>query len=439
MTMGDRRDPLAKHLAWFSRLRWITGIVVSGAAALDRLVFNWRQDSGLILALGLAILAYNAVLRAALHATLRTPTPRLLRLAMAQMLLDLVCLSLLVGWTGGLRSPILGFFVFHMVFASLLLPRALAYGSALAAIVFLIGALAQTRQLPRDNRDAMILIGMSLTLLMTVTLTNHITRDLRRQRRRLVRQNRRIRRMTRHLRRHQRAMVRQEKMVALGQMVAGIAHEIANPLASMDSLMQLAQRKPERISVETIGKLRDQVARIHAIINQMRSMVHPTGGGEQPMPLNDVVTQAVELVRLDPRAKRIGIEQRLSQDASNVMVRPQALQQVLVNLLLNSLDAIAEVATPSLTIQTRPSDSGGAIDVIDNGCGIKPENLNRLFEPFFTTKPVGKGTGLGLSISYNLIQRQGGWIDVQSQVGVGTTMTIHLPAPTTAPVKNGAI
>jgi len=228
-------------------------------------------------------------------------------------------------------------------------------------------------------------------------------------------------------------------MVALGQMVAGVAHEIANPLASMDSLLQLAQRKAEKMSLETVGKLRDQVTRIHSIINQMRSMVHPTGGGEQPFPLNEVVAQAVEMVRLDPRAKRLGIEQRLSPEVKNAMVRPQALQQVMVNLLLNSLDAIAEVPSPSLSIHTRLDKIGYAIDVTDNGTGIKPEHMNRLFEPFFTTKPVGRGTGLGLSISYGLIQRQGGWIDVQSQLGVGTTMTIHLPGSATAAVGAGSV
>jgi signal transduction histidine kinase len=115
---------------------------------------------------------------------------------------------------------------------------------------------------------------------------------------------------------------------------------------------------------------------------------------------------------------------------------PQALQQVMVNLLLNSLDAIAEVPSPSLSIETRLGKIGYAIDVTDNGTGIKPEHMNRLFEPFFTTKPVGRGTGLGLSISYSLIQCQGGWIDVQSQLRVGTTMTIHLPASSTAAVKS---
>jgi signal transduction histidine kinase len=439
MTEAGQRHPLAPHLAWFINLRWITGVVVSVCGAADWLTFRRHPDSGMILAVGLGILVYNALLWRALGNSLRSDRPRLLRLAVAQMLLDLVCLALLVGWTGGLRSPILGFFVFHMVFASLLLPRMLAYSSALTAIALLVISLAQSGQLPDSRGDAMILIGMALTFLLTVSLTNHITRDLRRQRRRLVRQNRRIRRMARHLRLQQRTMVRQEKMVALGQMVAGVAHEIANPLASMDSLLQLAQRKSERLTPETIGKLRDQVARIHATISQMRSMVHPTGGGEQPSPLNEVVTQAVEMVRLDPRARRLGIQKILGPEVAHALVRPQALQQVVINLLLNSLDAIAEVPEPKLIIQTRLGEGGYAVDVIDNGCGIKPEHLNRLFEPFFTTKPVGKGTGLGLSISYSLIQRQGGWIDVQSQFGMGTTMTVHLPAPAAAAVNNAAI
>ncbi|MGA2229407.1 MAG: ATP-binding protein [Tepidisphaeraceae bacterium] len=439
MTEAGQRHPLAPHLAWFIHLRWITGVVVTVSGAANWLAFRWHPDAGLILAVGLGILVYNALLWRSLQKSLRSDRPRLLRLAVAQMLLDLVCLALLVAWTGGLRSPILGFFVFHMVFASLLLPRVLAYSSALTAIAFLVISLAQSGQLPDNRGDAMILVGMGLTFLLTVSLTNHITRDLRRQRRRLVRQNRRIRRMARHLRLQQRTMVRQEKMVALGQMVAGVAHEIANPLASMDSLLQLAQRKSERLTPETIGKLRDQVARIHATINQMRSMVHPTGGGEQPAPLNDVVAQAVEMVRLDPRARRLGIQKILGPEVASALVRPQALQQVVINLLLNSLDAIAEVPEPKLIIQTRLGERGYAVDVIDNGCGIKPEHLNRLFEPFFTTKPVGKGTGLGLSISYSLIQRQGGWIDVQSQLGMGTTMTVHLPAPAAAVVNNAAI
>jgi len=437
---ADRQYALALELAWFIRLRWIAGSAVAISGALDRFVFHWHTMSTQVLFLGVIVLLYNAALLWALREARQLKRVHLLRLAVAQILLDLICLALLTGWTAGLRSPILGFFVFHMVFASLLLPRALAYGSAVAAIGLLAGSLAWTGQIPSTHADTLILIGFCLTLLMTVGLTNHITRDLRRQRRRLARQNKRMRAMAKRLWLNQRAMIRQEKIVALGQMAAGVAHEVMNPLANMDGLLQLALHKPERMNAEAISKLREQIARINAIVQQMRSLVHPTDGQEQRLPLNEVVAQSIEMVRIDSRAKRLGIRADLAPNVGAVLIRPQALQQVLVNLLLNSLDALADVRQPSLVVKTSRTDRWYVVEVIDNGIGIKPEHLNRVFEPFFTTKPVGKGTGLGLSISYNLIQRLGGMIDVTSQLGVGTTLTIHLPVsegePAVAPAQS---
>jgi signal transduction histidine kinase len=422
-------NPLALELAWFIRLRWVAGATVALSGALDHFVLHWHSMSTLVVFLGAIILLYNVALLASLKAEAQPHRGYLLRLAVAQELLDLVCLALLTAWTGGLRSPILGFFVFHMVFASLLLPRRLAYGSALAAIALFAGSLAWTGQAPGTHAEILIFVGFTLTLLMTVALTNHITRNLRQQRRRLARQNKRIRAMARRLWLNQRAMVRQEKIVALGQMAAGIAHEVMNPLANMDGLLQLAQHKPERMNAEAISKLREQIARINAIVQQMRSLVHPADGQPRRLPLNDIVSQTIEMVRIDSRAKRIGIQADLAGDVGAVLIRPQAIQQVLVNLLLNSLDALEEVQQPKLIVKTSRSDRWYVLDVIDNGVGIKPEHVNRVFEPFFTTKPLGKGTGLGLSISHNLVQRFGGTIDVTSQPGVGTTLTIHLPVP----------
>jgi signal transduction histidine kinase len=100
---------------------------------------------------------------------------------------------------------------------------------------------------------------------------------------------------------------------------------------------------------------------------------------------------------------------------------------VIVNLLMNALDAVADAPHPELIVRTRRAGRWLAIDVIDNGTGIEPEHVNRLFEPFFTTKPVGKGTGLGLSISYNLMRKQGGDIQVQSTPGKGATFTVRVP------------
>ena len=422
MSNGSSRSPLAAQLAWFIRLRWIAGLIVLAAAATDRLVLKIYPHSTGLVAIGVCILAYNALMLAALRSA-----RHLLRLAVVQLALDLICLAFIIGWTNGIHSPVFALVVLHMVFSSLLFPRTWAYFSSAAAAAILVGALGLTGQLPTSTSDALSLAGLILTLVLTVMLTSRITRDLRRKRRRLLRQNRRVRALARSLQRHQRAIVRQEKMVALGQMATGVAHEITNPLASMDSLLQLAQRNPQRMNAEFVTKLRDQVARINATIHQMRSLAHPAPGDKQRVPLNELVAQAVEMARMDSRARRIGIEKELAPDVGLVEVQPQAILQVIINLLLNALDAMAEVESPRLAVRTRGVENRWVIEVTDNGCGIAPQHMNRVFEPFFTTKPVGKGTGLGLSISYNLIRRQNGQIDVTSTPGAGTTFSIHLP------------
>ncbi len=330
-------------------------------------------------------------------------------------------------WTGGIRSPLIGFFVFHMVFASLLLPRYAAYASAAAAAMLLAAGLSLTAQLPGGRPDVLFLLGIVTTLALTVMLTNRITRDLRAHRRQLIRQNRRIKAMSRQLREQQQALVQHEKMVAMGRMAAGVTHEIANPLACMDSLLQLAQRRPERMNAEAVGKLREQVLRINQIIQQMKAFAHPTEVLPQAMPLNDVVEQAIAMVRFDARLKKTDVHREFDPAAGVVSMSPQAVQQVLVNLIINALDAMAATESPILILRTQRRDGWCVVEVIDNGHGVDPRHMPRLFEPFFTTKPVGKGTGLGLSISYSLMQRQGGSISVRSQSGNGATFTLRLP------------
>jgi C4-dicarboxylate-specific signal transduction histidine kinase len=211
-------------------------------------------------------------------------------------------------------------------------------------------------------------------------------------------------------------------------MAAGVAHEIANPLASMDSLLQLMQRKPERARPEAVTSLREQIERIAQITQQMRAFAHPgEGAREQTVELNEIVEQALHMLRFDKRLRSVRLERQFSSSAGSIAVLPQALQQVLVNLIINALDALEQQPDPLLTVRTNRHDGWCLIEVSDNGSGIPPELMGRLFEPFFTTKPVGKGTGLGLSISYSLVQRHGGSISVRSQVGRGSSFTIRIP------------
>jgi C4-dicarboxylate-specific signal transduction histidine kinase len=278
-----------------------------------------------------------------------------------------------------------------------------------------------------QREDLLIFAGRAIALVATVHLANHITLSLRRQRRRLLRQNRRIRAMTRQLTRQHKAMIQHEKMVAMGQMAAGVTHEIANPLASMDSLLQLMQRKPDRIRPEAVATLREQIERVNQIIQQMKTFAHPSDVQAQTVQLNEIVEQSLHMLRFDKRLSAVRVIRQYSSDAGSVALLPQALQQVLINLIINALDAMTQTPEPELVIRTERREGWCVVEVGDNGSGIAPEHMGRLFEPFFTTKPVGKGTGLGLSISYSLIQKQGGSISVRTQPGKGTSFLIRLP------------
>ena len=229
------------------------------------------------------------------------------------------------------------------------------------------------------------------------------------------------------LRRHQQAMIQHEKMAAMGQMAAGIVHEISNPLASMDSMLQLVQRYPDKINDQTVGTLREQVTRIHSIVRQLTDFGHPNESAWEMRSLNEVVQTALDMVRFDHRIRRVEVIPELDPNVGDARVMIHQLQQVIINMTLNALDAMANVVNPRLTVKTRICDGWKAIEISDNGEGIAPEFLSRVFEPFFTTKALGKGTGLGLSISYSLVERHGGHCEVASKVGQGTTFRIMLP------------
>lgn len=427
-----RRLPaLYLEQVWLIRLRWLAGLGAVGGGLYEWCYTHW-YDQGLAVPLvGAGILIYNAVLWLLVRCNRETVgrwSQAFLRgLAWAQILLDLVCLTYLTVLTGGYQSPLRSLFVLHMVFASLLLPRAMAFAVCGTAIALLQGALALTGQWPRDAKSQLIGVGWGLTLLATVYLANRITRSLHAQERRLLRRHRRIRAMAVRLRRQQQALVQQEKMVALGQMAAGVAHEVANPLASMDGLLQLLERRPDRITPENLLRLREQIARIHQIVRQLTTFSHPGDAVWQTGSINDAVTRVLNVLRFDSRLYGVTVNCELDPQLPPCQLQPTSFDQVLVNLVVNALDALESSPQRILTIRTTTVEGLCRLEIHDTGVGIAPEHLRRLFEPFFTTKPVGKGTGLGLSISYSLVRKHGGTIRVQSQLGQGTTFIISLP------------
>ncbi len=422
------RRVLIQQVHWLVRLRWIAGSAVILISAVDNLWMRWHENAPWMVLIGIVILAYNLLLRSRLRSRMggRDAPPSLVWL---HVIPDLACLAVLAVWTGGAQSPLLGFFVFHMVFTSLLFRPLQAYGVALVTGAMFAGLLSLSGEWPQDSGSRLVLMGWAFTLLVTIFLANHITSALRRNRSHLMAKNQRVRALVRRLRRQQQAMIQQEKMVGLGQMAAGVAHEVANPLASMDSVLQLMQRNDKHIKPANLDALRQQVQRIKQTVHQLTDFAHPTDYQWESIPINQVVDSALQMVRFDHRQRKVTIDKQLSAGNEVIEVQPHALQQVLTNLLFNALDALDDHETPDPRLQIGTACNGQMcrIWIADNGPGIDPKHMDRLFEPFFTTKPVGKGTGLGLAISYSLIHSQGGRIEFDNRPGRGVTATIHLP------------
>lgn len=430
-----RATLLYAELRWLMRLRWLAVVGISVLAMVDHWTLHWTGHALEFLALAGVFAVLNFVFH---HVDHRRPSLRrwwrhVLLFATAQIYVDLGGLTLLVLWTGGVQSPVLGFFVFHMVFASLFQPRPRAYFAAAVSVLLVAIALRVNGQWPSSRESALQLAGWACVLWVTVFLTEHITRQLYRRELARTRQSRRAQSLAARVQVQQAALVQQEKMAAVGQLAAGVAHEIANPLANMDSVLQLMQRRPEQPRPDAIANLREQVQRITRTVRQLTSFAHPGQGKYELLPLNDVVRASLDLLRFDRRFKDVRTQLALSEDVGEAIVNRHALEQVITNLVRNALDAVEQRPSPSLDVRTASHNGTCVVEVSDNGTGIAPEHLARVFDPFFTTKPVGKGTGLGLSISRRLVMDHGGQLEVNSVVGSGTTFRILLPR--TGPVE----
>jgi signal transduction histidine kinase len=413
---GVATDPLMRELQWFVRLRWVAGATVllgmlANAGWFGALTTE-HQRAGVV---GVSIILYNIVLFMLLQRLVRGEVPGrwLVGIALVQIALDLTCLMLLNVWTGGFGSPLIGLFVLHMVFASLLLPRLMAYGAAAFAIALMALGTWLTGQWPAEHAGQLIAECWVLTLMLTVFVASHITAGLRERDARLKQQ--------------QRVLIQSEKMSVMGQMAAGVAHELANPLASMDSLLQLMQRVPARINDDGLEQLRAQIDRMNQTIHMMRTFAHPGDIGAEEVDLNAVVSRALDMAGFDRRAKAVAISRSLDQDVDPVQVVPQMIQQVVVNLVMNAIDAAEDRPEPRIEVAVQQHDDDAEIRVSDNGHGIEPRHLAKIFDPFFTTKPVGRGTGLGLAICYRMIEQHRGRIEVKSRHGEGTTFRVLLP------------
>ena len=241
-------------------------------------------------------------------------------------------------------------------------------------------------------------------------------------------------------------LIRASRLAELGEMAAGFAHEINNPLQIIRSEQTLIETILEELKEKGEIKESDDLIELKDSVNQIKLQIDRCAqitqailkfGRQDDIQSKDIelqgfIPEVIEMVMNKVKVNGIGLRQEISEDTPPVHGDPGQLQQVLLNLLNNAIDAILAKHGSNggqLFIETKPHVNGKvAIIVKDNGCGISPENQKKIFSPFFTTKPVGQGTGLGLSVCYGIIESMAGVMEVESEEGVGTTFTISLPA-----------
>ncbi|MGD9190102.1 MAG: ATP-binding protein, partial [Desulfobacteraceae bacterium] len=227
----------------------------------------------------------------------------------------------------------------------------------------------------------------------------------------------------------QSALVQSEKMAAFGQISAGIAHEVKNPVAGILGLTQVTLRKADRTTLlgQNLAAIEKEAKRCKTIIENLLKFAREEKMSFNPVAINQVIKDTINLVAPQYHLQNIDIDLHLEQDLPTIQGNAVQLQQVIFNILINAQQAINEGPGCVDISATCPSGSRIVIRISDSGPGLQEENPKKIFEPFYTTKEVGQGTGLGLSVSYGIIRAHKGDIRVNSPRGKGAEFIITLP------------
>jgi two-component system NtrC family sensor kinase len=284
---------------------------------------------------------------------------------------------------------------------------------------------------------------------------------------RVVRLEQTLAEQNRALREAQAALVQSEKLASLGQLAAGMAHEVNNPLAyvinnlavlrrdvaaALDLLARYRSARPRLAQIEpalaaelarteddsdmvetegSVPRLFDRslegLKRVRDIVRNLQDFARLGEAEFKEADLNEGVRSTLEIIRYEVKKKALKVETHLG-ELPPVQCHAGKINQVFLNLLVNAVHACEPGG--SIEVRTRREDGGRpgvVIEVVDNGCGIPAEHMPRLFDPFFTTKPIGQGTGLGLAVSYGIVRDHGGRIEVESAPGHGSLFRVRLP------------
>jgi signal transduction histidine kinase len=411
---------------WLISLRWLACAAVFAITFLTSSLLDLVPNPLPLYLVGCAMVVYNLMFK--LGATEPGAESNIERNIFRQVVFDLTALTLLLYFSDLPRNPFLFFYVFHMIIASMYLRGRAPYFLAAMAVV-MVGLVmlleyfdlipAFPLQYPSERGsppplDRLYLLGVFAAFASALLIAVYFTTSIRR-----------------YVDRAHAEIRQKEKMLGIGQLVAGIAHQIANPLDGVQNcLMHIGEKvKDDPHLTEYVQLMTEALERIERTAKRVQAFARPRGVTLQSTDVNQAVETTLEVLGTS-HGKNIEIRAALEKVVP-VQGDPYTLQEVLFNLCTNALNAMPHGGT--LTLRTyalgrKDEDQMGsvAIDVSDTGVGIPRVNLEKIFEPFFTTRASSGGTGLGLGLCRMLISEMGGRIEVRSVLGQGTTFTVIL-------------
>ncbi len=431
-TLPEETEDIRSYCSWFANLRWIAAFgVVTLSLVCCYGVHLLPVESFLPLLLCMvALVVFNSIL-VTLIPRVRQPYTLLI----LQSIVDLVVLTVLLHYSGGLENPLFTLYILHVIIASILLDKkdarlVLILSCSLLTVLGLEHAVnpgchVHLGALPiKILHTPLFALGVAGPYVFILIATWYILRMVRDQLNNTAAQRRIA----------YEQLIRQEKMVVLGEVAAGVAHEINNPLHGVRSCLSLMKARPEdpALTEEFLPLMEEGMDRIALITRRLllhsRHEKLPVG----PLDLSHVLEESIQFIEYRAREQRTELRRNFAPSLPEIEGDSKTLSEVFINLLVNALDAVGSGGTIEVATREGEDAEGRVVVWIDDtGCGIAPEHLEKIFHPFFTTKPIGKGSGLGLSISKKIVEDHEGTLTVQSTVGKGSRFTMTFPVRAT--------
>ncbi len=424
---------LLSQVAWFNRLRLVVAASVVWLTALAAHALELIADPVPLYALGGILLAVDCVYLLVFPGLVRRSLAAVRRHVYLQIAVDLLILTALLHWSGGITNPLALFYLFHAFLAALALSIRAAVAVAVASLALLTflgvaerAGWLQHHALPLGlaNLHAieplgfwLLVFAYTITISFSIYFVATILDRLRSNEQQLVR-------LGRHF-------ALSEKLASIGTLAAGVSHEINNPIGVITNKVQILRYRisdgdaRERLLAE-LDVVEKHVRRIAQITAGLLAFSRETPFALRPLDVVALLREAADLVKVPFRTAGVELALELPAGPSpQIRGSSNHLLQVLINILLNAKDASPKGST--VLVRLYPVASEVCIEIADRGHGIAPEHLEKVFDPFFTTKDVDKGTGLGLAISHGIVERHDGRLEVQSELGIGSSFRVLLP------------